>query len=168
MDAGEVRKRLRAAIAEREANATDLSVRLLKRSEGYLSDFFAGRKQSLGAAETALLESALGLAPGYLVVDGRPASSPTPTSPKPPGAPRAMSPADIALTDILHNPEPPETPESLNALEAALDVAIRRLWAFLSPDDPPMDGVIYALVRSVVADYEARKALGPRPPRAGN
>jgi hypothetical protein len=169
MNVDEVRDLLRKALAERGASPTALSVRLLGRSEGYVSDFLTGKKQSIGAAETALLEKALGLAPGSLVVNAR--SNAAPQAAVPPTRPResaAPPPAGTSLMDTLRSPEQPETPESQSALEAALDVAIRRLWAFLSPDEPPRDGVIFALVRSAIADYEARKALTPHRPKEEN
>lgn len=155
MDADEVRERLRAALAERGANRTDLSVRLLKRGEGYISDFLTGKKRTLAAAESAMLENELRLSTGFLVVT-RPNANSTP-----PGAPHAKSPTGIVSMDTLRSLEPGETPGPQTELEAAVEVTVRKLWRILRPKEPPTEEMILALVRSSIADFEARKALPP-------
>lgn len=70
MTPDEVRERLKTAIEASGANATSLS-RELGRSSGYLSDFLMGRKQTLAAADSAVLEKVLGLSAGALLVTER-------------------------------------------------------------------------------------------------
>lgn len=83
MNAEQVRKKLRDAIAvQNDATATSLS-RLLRRSPGYLSDFLRGKKASLAAADSAKLEKALGLTRDSLLVTSRHTNAEPPSSPEP-------------------------------------------------------------------------------------
>ena len=160
MDAGEVRERLRAAIAERDANPTDLSVRLLKRAQGYISDFLTGKKHTLAAAESAALENELRLRPGSLVVARRPTAPSRSSSPTDEDTPRARAPTGNSLTGRLRSRESVETPGPQNVWEI-VEATVRKVFPFAADRFPTEDEVL-ALVRSVIAYLEAQKAQPPR------
>lgn len=82
MDVEQVRENLRKAVKERGVNMAALS-RGMGRAPSYISDFLRGKKATLAGLESFMLEDALGLPTGSLMV-GRDVSptAPTPRSGK--------------------------------------------------------------------------------------
>jgi phage repressor protein C with HTH and peptisase S24 domain len=69
-----LRTALSEAIVAANTNATAVA-RAIPRDQNYVRDFLRGKKESLGAQETARIETILGLEPGTLLVS-RPAEQP--------------------------------------------------------------------------------------------
>lgn len=76
--------RLRELIADHDMTATELS-RAIGRGKDYIRDFLTGRKESLGAADIAAIEVALGMPPGSFIAPRKPrlVSSFDPDEPEP-------------------------------------------------------------------------------------
>lgn len=83
------------------------------------------------------------------------------TSSTPPGVPRAVrAPMGISLTGRLRSPEPDEIPELQNVWEL-VEATVRKVFPFAA-DRLPTEDEVLVLVRSVIADLEARRVLPPR------
>jgi transcriptional regulator with XRE-family HTH domain len=75
-------------------------------------------------------------------------------------APHARAPTGISLTGILRSQEPDEIPDSQSVREI-VEATVRKVFPFAA-DRLPTDDEVLALVRSVIADFEARIVLPPR------
>jgi len=83
------------------------------------------------------------------------------TNPTQPDAPHAArAPTGISLTGRLRSIEPDETPELQNVWEL-VEATVRKVFPFAA-DRLPTEDEVLALVRSVIADFEARRVLPPR------